>query len=334
MDMELADIAWLVVSASMVFLMQPGFLCLESGLTRSKNSINVAIKNVADFGISVVLFWGIGFGLMFGVSHSGFLGTTNFFVSFDGALPSLAAFFLFQAMFCGTATTIVSGAVAERMRFSGYLMVAVLLSGFIYPLFGHWAWGGVFTGKEGWLEQIGFVDFAGSTVVHSVGGWVALAAAIVIGPRRGRFDADGTPRRFGRQNIPMASLGVLLLWIGWFGFNGGSTFEMSARVPVIITNTVLGGASGMVTALVVAWWFRGRPDADAVLNGSLAGLVSVTASCHVINGPSAIVIGGVGGIVMLLTAWLLVRLQIDDVVGAIPVHAGAGVWGTLAVALF
>lgn len=295
MELELADVAWLVVCAALVFVMQAGFLCLESGLTRSKNSTNVALKNVADFGISVVLFWAIGFGLMFGASHNGLLGTTDFFVSFDGDGPSLAAFFLFQAMFCETATTIVSGAVAERMRFAGYLVVAVLLSGFVYTLFGHWAWGGIFNGHDGWLRQRGFVDFAGSTVVHSVGGWVALAAALVIGPRRGRFDADGTPRRFGRQNIPMASLGVLLLWIGWFGFNGGSTFQMINHVPAIIVNTTLGGAAGMVSALAVAWWLRRRPDVDAVLNGALAGLVSVTANCHAIDAPAAIVIGGVAG---------------------------------------
>jgi Amt family ammonium transporter len=334
MELQIADVAWLVVCAALVFVMQAGFLCLESGLTRSKNSINVALKNVADFGISVVLFWGIGFGLMFGASQYGLLGTTHFFVSFNGGEQSLAAFFLFQAMFCGTATTIVSGAVAERMRFSGYLVVVVLLSVFVYTLFGHWAWGGVFNGREGWLEQRGFVDFAGSTVVHSVGGWVALAAVLVIGPRRGRFSADGTPRRFGRQNIPMASLGVLLLWIGWFGFNGGSTFRMNDQVPSIIANTTLGGAAGMVTALALAWWKCGRPDANAVLNGALAGLVAVTANCNAIEAPAAILIGGIGGAVMLMTASLLERFQIDDVVGAIPVHVGAGVWGTIAVALF
>ncbi|MBT4868048.1 MAG: GHKL domain-containing protein, partial [Planctomycetaceae bacterium] len=192
----------------------------------------------------------------------------------------------------------------------------------------------VFNGRGGWLQQRGFVDFAGSTVVHSVGGWVALAAALVIGPRRGKFGADGTPRRFGRQNVPMASLGVLLLWIGWFGFNGGSTFHMNDQVPSIIANTTLGGAAGMVSALALAWWKYGRPDANAVLNGALAGLVSVTANCHAIEAPAAILIGGIGGAVMLITASLLERFQIDDVVGAIPVHVGAGVWGTVAVALF
>ncbi len=339
MDAQLIDIAWMAVCAALVLLMQPGFMCLESGLTRSKNSINVAIKNITDFAISVLVFWAIGFALMFGASKAGLFGTTLFFapvsetpVSSSGAW--LAAFFLFQAMFCGTATTIVSGAVAERMRFSGYLIISVVLSGFTYPIFGHWAWAGTYGDGSGWLRALGFVDFAGSTVVHSVGGWVALAVVLVIGPRAGRFPKDEPPRTIPGQNVPRAVLGVLLLWLGWFGFNGGSTLAMNYLVTPVIANTMLSGAAGLIAGLLVGWPIRGRPDIDLVMNGSLAGLVAITASCHAVSASSAVMIGSVGAVVMLAMTALLERLRIDDVVGAIPVHAGAGAWGTLAVALF
>lgn len=334
MDKTVLDLVWVVLCAGLVFLMQPGFMCLESGLTRSKNSINVAVKNIADFAVSVVLFWAFGFALMFGVTQSGFIGTNHFGVSFREAAPWLAVFFLFQAMFCGTATTIVSGAVAERMKFGGYLIGATVLSGVVYPLFGHWAWGGVIEGELGWLCARGFVDFAGSTVVHSVGGWFALALVILLGPRHGRFPEDGPPRRFTGQDVPYAVLGVLLLWMGWFGFNGGSTFEANDKVPLILVNTMLAGSAGLLTALAVGWPLRGRPEVDLMMNGSLAGLVAITASCHAVGAAAAILIGAVAAVAMLACTWLLERFRIDDAVGAIPVHAAAGVWGTVAVALF
>ena len=237
------DIAWILISAGFVLLMQAGFMCLESGLTRSKNNINVAIKNIADFGISIVLFWGFGFALMFGASQGGLFGSSHFLTSFRGTGPWLASFFLFQAMFVGTATTIVSGAVAERMRFGSYLLFAAILSGLIYPLFGHWAWSGALGGSyTGWLAGMGFRDFAGSSVVHSIGGWVALAAVIVIGPRTGRFPKDGPPANIQGSNFPLALLGTLLLWFGWIGFNGGSAMGLSDQVPGIIARTMLAGA--------------------------------------------------------------------------------------------
>ena len=335
LDRSMLDAAWVLLCAGLVFLMQAGFMCLESGSTRAKNSINVAVKNLTDIGFSVVIFWAFGFAVMFGASKGGWVGSTGFMPSVgqEGLWP--AAIFVFQAMFCGATVTIVSGAVAERMRFAAYLLVAVLLAGIIYPLFGHWVWNGLITGAaDGWLGRLGFVDFAGSTVVHSVAGWVALAAVLCIGPREGRFPTEGPPQKITGHNLPVAMLGTVLLWFGWFGFNGGSSLAMNDHVPGLLANTLLGGAAGMVAALSIGWPLRGRPDVDLVINGSLAGLVSITASCHVVSSSAAVVIGGIGGVVMLGVDMQLERWRIDDAVGTIPVHAGGGVWGTVAVALF
>jgi Amt family ammonium transporter len=335
MEVPLIDILWVLFSAGLVFLMQGGFLAVESGLTRSKNNINVAIKNLTDFGISMVLFWTFGYALMFGLSRGGLVGLTDFTLHFQDGRVWTVVFFLFQVMFCGTAVTIMSGAVAERMRFESYIVVAALVSGFIYPIFGHWAWNGADVGlPAGWLGLRGFVDFAGSTVVHSVGGWTSLACLLIIGPRAGRFPDDGPPRKIPGSNIPLATLGVILLWFGWFGFNGGSTLAMNDQVPGIIANTVLAGAAGLVATLVTGWVMRRSADVDLVLNGSLAGLVAITANAHAVSALSAVIIGCVGGVVMLGVDDLLERYRIDDAVGAIPVHLGAGVWGTLAVAIF
>jgi len=335
MDPVLLDTAWLLLCAGLVFLMQAGFMCLESGLTRAKNSISVAVKNLTDIGISVVVFWALGSALMFSPSHLGWYGTTGFFADLGQSDIRETAFFVFQAMFCGTSVTIVSGAVAERMRFAGYLIVALIMSSMIYPVFGHWAWNGALAGiPSGWLNGRGFVDFAGGTVVHSLAGWVALAAVLRVGSRTGRFPPGQPPQKIPGHNLPVAMLGTVLLWFGWFGFNGGSTFAMNEQVPRLLANTLLAGASGMVAALVVGWPLRERPDVDLVINGSLAGLVSITANCHAVTALSAVVIGSVGGLVMLGMTYLLERWHIDDAVGAIPVHAGGGVWGTVAVALF
>ena len=340
MDMKmLVDFLWVAVASALVFIMQCGFSMVESGLTRSKNTINVAIKNLTDLGVSVILFWIIGFAFMFGNSKSGWIGSTHFFTEFSGpGLANLAIFFLFQAMFCSTSATIVSGAVAERMKYSSYIMSTAFMSAIIYPIFGHWAWGGaggdlIATGK-GWLASIGFVDFAGSTVVHSVGGYVSLAALLVIGPRIGKFDKDGKTRAIQGNDIPMSVAGVMILWFGWIGFNGGSTLAMTPEVPGIILRTCLGGAAGMLSALFIGWMVKGLPDVNFVMNGSLAGLVAVTANCHCVTGAEAVIIGAIGGVVMLALSWLLDALHIDDAVGAVPVHLGAGIWGTLAVGIF
>jgi len=260
------DTVWLLVCVALVMLMQAGFLCLETGLTRSKNNINVAVKNLADMGVSVLLFWLVGYGLMFGSSVGGWFGGTGFAsdlsTSGDGAI-----FFLFHALLAGASVTIMSGAVAERLRFSWYIGLAVAISVFVYPFVGHWMWN-----EEGWFAQLGFTDFAGSTVVHGVGGWAGLAVIIVLGSRIGRFDGGETQQLSG-SNVPFASLGALLLWVGWIGFNGGSLSAFDGRVVGVVSNTAIGGAAGLVTALAVGWKRTGLPRVVDPINGMLAGLV-------------------------------------------------------------
>lgn len=302
MEKTPVDIVWVAICAGLVFMMQAGFMCLEAGVTRRKNNINVAMKNISDFGISTLVFWLFGAGLMFGTSWQGWLGTSWFAPDLSQGQPWGSIFFTFQVMFCGAAATILAGAVAERMRFVSYLVMMVMIAGLTYPIFGHWAWNGSDQNMmQGWLAQRGFVDFAGSTVVHSFGGWTSLAALLVIGPRIGRFPKDGPPRRMQGADIPLATLGSLLLWFGWIGFNGGSTLALDDRVPGVIFNTVLAGSAGMTATLIVGWLVRKRAEVDLVLNGSLAGMVAITASAHAVDARSAALIGAVGGIVMLLT---------------------------------
>lgn len=326
------DFMWVLSCGFLVLLMQAGFSCLESGMVRAKNSINVAIKNLVDFCISGVLFYVLGFGLMFGASAGGLLGTDHFSIGADSS-PGVLAFFFFQLVFCGTATTIVSGAVAERMRFAGYCVTAAVLAGVVYPIVGHWGWGGTLEGDPtGWLAKLGFVDFAGATVVHSVGGWIALTALLIIGPRVGRFDGGG--RSIEGHSLPTATLGAFLLWFGWFGFNGGSTFGVTDQIPRIIVNTALAGVAGGLAGLAAAWYWLGKPVVDRIINGVIAGLVAITASCHVMHPAAALVIGGVGGAICIgAMAWMS-RVKIDDAIGAVPVHLFGGIWGTIALALF
>jgi ammonium transporter len=330
---ETVDIGWLLFCAALVLLMQAGFTALESGLVRSKNSINVAIKNFANFLVTTSLFWLFGFGLMFGTGEGGLIGTSSFFFDSDGSF--LTAFFLFQLGFIGTATTLMSGAVAERMRFGGYLVLATFVAAIAYPVFGHWVWGDVDIsgsgGSDGWLRELGFVDFAGSTVVHSVGGWVALAAIIILGPRIGRFGTRAVPIR--ADYLPLTTLGVFVLWVGWYGFNGGSTFALTSEVPAVIRNTTLAAAFGGLVGLALSWRLDRRPDVVTIMNASLAGLVGITASADMMSAWKAALIGGVAAVVMQLVTRALERMQIDDAVGAVPVHLGAGIWGTLAVGL-
>ncbi len=331
-DVFSGDLLWVLLCAFLVALMQAGFTCLESGMVRAKNSINVALKNLVDFCISFALFGLFGFALMFGTSWDGLIGTSGFVLG--GVHTSWdMGFFFFEAMFCGTATTIVSGAVAERMRFGGYAVTAVVLSGFIYPVIGHWAWQqGNEHSAAGWLAETGFIDFAGSTVVHSVGGWVALAAMLIIGPRLGRFGEHGRPVE--GHSLPTATLGVFLLWFGWFGFNGGSTLALSEKIPLIVTNTALAGATGGIAGTAISWLIWRMPLPDRVMNGVIAGLVAITAGCHMVSPVSASLIGFIGGLIALFGATLLERLEIDDAIGAVPAHLFAGIWGTLALALF
>jgi ammonium transporter len=326
------DVIWLLICAGLVLLMQAGFCCLESGLVRSKNSLNVAIKNFSDFCLSALLFWSFGFAIMFGLDYQGIIGTTGFTFG-DSSTPWDKAFFIYQVMFCGTAVTIISGAVAERQRFSGYLIMVVIVSIIIYPVFGHWAWSGIQLGApDGWLGSLGFLDFAGSTVVHSVGGWVALAAIIIIGPRAGRFGTNKV--NIEKHSMPISTLGVFLLWLGWFGFNGGNTLGINDQLPDIFINTTLAGVAGGLMGLGLSWYLFLRPKAEDVLNGVLAGLVGITASCNLVTPSSAIMIGAIAGAICLGATRVLEKSELDDVVGAVPVHCGGGIWGTLALAIF
>ncbi len=326
------DLLWVTISAALVFIMQVGFLCLESGLVRSKNSINVAAKNVTDFIISAALFGIVGFAIMFGASYAGLLGTEYFFFD-DITHPKTATFFLFQMMFCSTAATLVSGAVAERMHYFGYIITTIVITVLIYPFVGHWVWGGVLAGAPaGWLEQLGFIDFAGSTVVHSVGGWVSLAALLILGPRLGRY--ENGENRIPGSNIPLASVGALIIWFGWIGFNGGSTLAWNDSVPVILLNTFVSACWGAIICTAIKYFKDGYIDLMYILNGTLGGLVAITACCHLVTPHSAILVGIGAGIVVYLGEIFLSHFRIDDVIGVVPAHLFAGVWGTLSVALF
>ena len=341
------DTLWVIDCAILVFIMQAGFMCMETGLSRHKNSINVALKNAADFGVSVVIFWIFGFGLMFGSSYNGLFGTDLFFFKTSNA--EYMTYFVFQAMFVATAATIISGAVAERMKFNGYLIITILATGIIYPIVGHWAWSSSYlsnidSAKEllnevdqvtstGWLTNLGFVDFAGSTIVHSVGGWIALSAVIIIGPRIGKY-SESNKGKFTGSSFPLAVLGTLILWFGWFGFNGGSNGAMDEAVPLILINTFLAAAFGLLTGLGTSFIIYKKPDPFYVVLGPLAGLVAITAGCNSMTTVAAIFVGIIGALVAVLITEILNKYEIDDVVGAVPVHLGAGVWGTLAVGFF
>jgi Amt family ammonium transporter len=330
-----ADYVWTLVAAALVFFMQAGFAMVEAGFTRAKNAINIMMKNLMDFSMGSLAFWAIGFGIMFGASKTGWFGTSGFFLSDftpDGD-PWVLAFWMFQVVFAATAATIVSGAMAERTKFSGYLIYSVILSALIYPIFGSWAWGSLFNGS-GWLEGLGFIDFAGSTVVHSVGGWAALAGAIVLGPRLGKYSKDGKIKPILGHNMPLAALGVFILWLGWFGFNPGSTTAANKDIAMIFVNTNLAAAAGAVLAMLTSWIKFGKPEVGMSLNGALAGLVAITSPCATVSPLSAVVIGAVAGVIVVLSVLFFDKIRIDDPVGAISVHGVNGAWGTLAAGIF
>lgn len=341
------DTMWVMVAGFLVFFMNAGFGMLETGFCRQKNAVNVLAKNLIVFALSTIAFWTLGFGLMFGNGNP-FVGTEGlFFLSgadnspatltdYQGAYNALnwagvplAAKFFFQLVFAGTAATIVSGAVAERIKFVDFLIFSLLLVGVAYPITGHWIWGG------GWLAGLGFWDFAGSTVVHAVGGWAALMGAAILGPRIGRYNSDGSPNALPGHNMSIATLGCLILWLGWFGFNPGSTMALSpSLIAHIALTTNTAGAFGGVAATIVAWKLLGKPDLSMIINGILAGLVAVTAPCAFISIPASALIGAIGGVLVVFAVGFFDRLQIDDPVGAISVHLVNGIWGTLAVGLF
>ena len=333
------NVVWMVVAGALVFLMQAGFALVELGFSRAKNSINILMKNFLDFSLATIVFLFLGFGLMFGTSWNGWVGTDGFWLSTKEGGDTLWAFWFFQVVFAGTACTIVSGAMAERTKFIGYLTYAAFLSGMIYPITGHWAWGsfgGGFGvgGEAGWLEALGFVDFAGSSVVHGCGGACALAGILIVGPRYGRFGKDGSARLIAGHNIPLAALGVFVLWFGWFGFNAGSTLVGDGSIGRIVANTTVAPAAGALAAMVSMWFVQGRPDVGIAMNGALGGLVGITACCANITPASGFVVGLVAGLLTTIATIGLERMKIDDAVGAVPVHLVNGWWGTLAVALF
>ncbi|MCC7571521.1 ammonium transporter [Candidatus Micrarchaeota archaeon] len=327
------DSIWVVIAAAMVFLMHAGFAMVETGFTRAKNAGNIIMKNFMTFSGGSLSFLLIGFLLMFGLSSGGFVGSG---VTLGGSWEHLElgiplyVFLIFQTVFAATSATIVSGAVAERIRFSSYLIYSIVLTAVIYPVVGHWVWGG------GWLSEMGFVDFAGSTVVHFVGGCAALVGAYFVGPRLGKYNEDGSANAIPGHSITMGALGVFILWFGWFGFNGGST--LSAFDPVlglVIVNTNISAAAAAVMAMFVTWLKYRKPDVSMALNGGLAGLVAITAGCASVSFAGAAVIGIMAGILVVYSVEILdKKVYVDDPVGAVSVHGICGAFGTIMVGLF
>ncbi|RMF89021.1 MAG: ammonium transporter [Planctomycetota bacterium] len=325
------DVLWTCLAAFLVFFMQAGFALVEAGFTRAKNVCNILMKNVMDFSLGSITFWLVGFGLMFGATN-GLFGTTDFL--FDAGDNSFGwAFLIFQTVFCATAATIVSGAMAERTKFVAYLIYTVLITVIVYPIFGSWAWGSLWNGS-GWLENLGFHDFAGSTVVHSIGGWAALAGAIVLGPRIGKY-RNGKIYPIPGHNIPIAALGVFILWLGWFGFNPGSTTAVGGgSFAFIAVTTNMAAAAGAAAAMATSWILFKKPDPSFTLNGALAGLVAITAGCDVIPVPYAALTGALAGVLVVASCVFFDRIRVDDPVGAVSVHGVCGAFGTAAVGLF
>lgn len=347
-DIKVAmDTLWTLIAAFLVFFMNLGFAMVESGLCRAKNTVNILAKNFIVFAISTLGFWILGFGLMFGDGNS-FIGLSGLFFAsgadnspavagaYQGVYSSLGwagvplmAKFLFQLVFCGTCATIVSGAVAERIKFGSFLVFSFVITAVIYPIVGHWVWGG------GWLSKLGMLDFSGSTVIHSAGGWAALAGIIILGPRIGKYRVDGSAKPIYGHNMTSATLGALVLWFGWFGFNPGST--MAANGPAIAhiaMTTCMAASTGLLTSTITSWILQKKPDLSMIINGCLAGLVAVTAPCAFVSLPSAAVIGAIAGVIVVFSVFLWDKLHIDDPVGALSVHLVNGIFGTLSVGLF
>jgi len=331
------DTMWILLAAVLVMFMQPGFALVEAGFTRSKNTANILMKNLMDFSIGSLVFWLLGYTLMYGEDIGGFVGKISLFFSSNevNGVPDKASL-MFQTVFAATAATIVSGAVAERTRFSAYIIFSIAITAVIYPISGHWVWGG------GWLSTLNtpFHDFAGSTVVHSVGAWVGLAGASVIGPRLGKYSSDGKAKAIPGQNLAFGALGVFILWFGWFGFNPGSQLaaagtENASAIAHIFITTNLAAAAGAVTAMIVTWMKYKRPGLSITLNGALAGLVAITAGCDVVSPGGAVIIGILAGVVLVFGVEFIDKvLKVDDPVGAISVHGLNGALGTILVGLF
>ncbi|MDE1890433.1 MAG: ammonium transporter [Planctomycetota bacterium] len=329
---------WVMVAACLVFFMQMGFTSYEAGFSQSKNAISISIRNLVEFLVSSLAFYVVGFGLMFGASYMGWIGTNHFFASgvatHTGSLSY--TFFFYQLVFAATASTILSGAIAERSSFIPNVIGPAFTVSVIYPMFGHWAWGNLFyPGQSGWLGRLGFIDFAGSTVVHSIGGWFALAGAMVLGPRIGKYNPDGSSNPMGLHNVPLATLGTFFLWFGWFGFNGGSLLRASADIGLVIVNTNLAAAAAGVSALIFNYSTERRLDAGKLFTAVLAGLVAITAGSSRVNPDGAVYIGLITGVVAILAQDFIEKiLKVDDPVAAVAVHGVGGVIGTLCIAPF
>ena len=325
--MEIAtyvDSLWIVIAGILVMFMQPGFMLVETGFTRSKNSVNIVMKNFMDFSVGAVSYWAFGFALAYGgTTLGGFLAYGNFFLEGDSIT------YFFQVVFAATAATIVSGAVAERTKFSAYLLFQPFICGVIYPIVTHWVWSG-----QGWLGDLGFIDFAGSGVVHMVGGFAALAGVQIVGPRIGKYDDDGNPQVIPGSSMVAGALGVFILWFGWYGFNVGSALAaVDVNLAAIAVTTTLSAASGSITAMYTSM-ISGKPNVGMTLNGALAGLVGITAGCANVNNLGAVLIGLVSGVLVVYSINFLEKRGFDDAVGAISVHGICGIWGVLAVAIF
>jgi len=330
------NVVWVLITGALVFFMQAGFALVEAGFTRSKNTTNILFKNLMDFSVGTVAFWALGFGIMFGAKN-GFWGGIDLFTqnTYRSDMPDLA-FLFFQTVFAATAATIVSGAMAERTKFNAYLMYSAAITLIIYPVSGHWAWGG------GWLSQMAtpFHDFAGSSVVHMVGGMVAMIGASVLGPRIGKYDINGRAKAIPGHNIPIATLGVFILWIGWFGFNPGSQLAASGAVntkaiSLIFMTTNIAAAGGAITTMIYIWLKYKKPTLSMTLNGALAGLVAITAGCDAVSPGGALIIGVLAGILVVISVEFFDKVaKIDDPVGAISVHGICGAFGTLMVGFF
>lgn len=328
------DTIWVLIAAFLVFFMQAGFAMVEAGFTRAKNASNIIMKNMMDFAIGSIIFFCVGFGIMFGNDLMGIAGTSFFFGNVSAEVLGLRipveAFLIFQTVFAATAATIVSGAMAERTRFAAYVAYSAVITLIIYPVAGHWIWGG------GWLSKLGFIDFAGSTVVHSVGGWAALIGSCILGPRIGKYGKDGKPNAIPGHSITLGALGVFILWFGWFGFNPGSSLagtDMSIARIAMTTN--LAAAAGACTVMIITWLRYKKPDVSMTLNGALGGLVAITAGCADVSMPGSIAIGFIAGFVIVFGVEFVEKvLKIDDPVGAVAVHGMCGAVGTMLVGLF
>ncbi|MDD2370448.1 MAG: histidine kinase [Firmicutes bacterium] len=332
--MSALDQMWVLICALFVFFMQAGFICYEVGFIRTKNVVSVAIENIITFVIATLSFFGVGFAIMFGPSFHGLFGGGLWFGSHLQD-PSSYVIVFFELMFAGTAVTIFSGSMSERTKTIALIISAIIVGGLIYPVYGHWVWGNLYMNQTAWLHQLGFIDFAGATVVHGTAGWIALAGILVVGPRKDRWDSNGRIRNLGRSNIPFAALGTFILWFSWFGFNGGSLMRFDDKIGQILMNTNISASAGVIGAVLTVFFIiKQRSFMEAIFTGALGGLVAITASSNILEPIQAFLVGLITGVIVILGSALLEKLRIDDAVGAVSIHAFGSVAGILLLSLF